>query len=56
MYRDGNCSGRSRSQLDEEAVECIMREGSIPEDWGTGLIVPIWKGKDDVEDGVSTGA
>ena len=27
-----------------------MSEGSIPEDWRTGLIVPIWKGKGDVQD------
>ena len=27
-----------------------MSEGSIPEDWRTGLIEPIWKGKGDVQD------
>ena len=27
-----------------------MREGSILESWRTGLIVPIWKGKGDVQD------
>ena len=27
-----------------------LREGSIPEEWRTGLIVPIWKGKGDVQD------
>ena len=27
-----------------------MREGSIPEEWRTGFIVPIWKGKGDVQD------
>ena len=27
MYRDDNCSGRSRSQLDEEAVECMYERG-----------------------------
>ena len=27
-----------------------MREGSVPDEWRTGLIVPIWKGKGDVQD------
>ena len=27
-----------------------MREGSSPEEWRTGLIVPIWNGKRDVQD------
>jgi len=26
------------------------REGSIPEEWRTGLIVPIWKRRGDVQD------
>ena len=26
-----------------------MKEGSIPEEWRAGLIVPIWKGKSDVQ-------
>ena len=29
---------------------CTTREGSIPEDWRTGLIVSILKGKGDVQD------
>ena len=37
--------------MDEEAVAYMYdREGSIPEDWRTGLIVPIWKGKGDAKD------
>ena len=27
-----------------------MREGNISEEWRTGLIVPVWKGKGDVHD------
>ena len=27
-----------------------MREGSVPEEWKTGLIVLIWKGKGHVQD------
>ena len=31
-------------------VNVCMREGYILEDWRTGIIVPIWKGKVDVQD------
>ena len=31
-------------------LNVCTREGSILEDWRTGLIVPIWKGKGDVQD------
>ena len=27
-----------------------LKDGSIPENWRTRLIVPIWKGKGDVQD------
>ena len=27
-----------------------MREGKLPEEWRTGLIVPVWKRKGDVQD------
>ena len=27
-----------------------MRQGKVPEEWRTGIIVPIWKKKGDVQD------
>ena len=30
-------------------MNICTREGSILEEWWTGLIVPIWKGKGDVQ-------
>ena len=31
-------------------MNVCLREGSIPEDWRRGLIVPIWKRNGDVQD------
>ena len=31
-------------------LNSCMREGTIPEEWWTGLIVPVWKRKGDVHD------
>ena len=31
-------------------LNVCMKEGSVPEEWRTGLIVLIWKGKGDVQD------
>ena len=35
--------------LTERLLNTCMSEGSIPEDWKTELIVPIWKGEGDVQ-------
>ena len=37
-------------------LNICMREGSIPEEWRTELIVPIWKGNGDVQGPGNTGA
>ena len=31
-------------------LNTCMREGKIPEEWWTGLIVPVWKRKGNVHD------
>ena len=31
-------------------LNTCMRQGKVPEEWQTGLIVPIWKRKGDVQD------
>ena len=36
--------------MDRRLLNVCMQEGSIPEEWGMGLIVPIWKRKGDVHE------
>ena len=50
MYRNDNCNRISLSQLDEEAVECMCERGFNSGGVEDRVIVPIWKGKGDVQD------
>ena len=36
--------------MDKASVNTYMKQCKVPEDWRTGLIVPIWKRKEDAQD------
>ena len=42
--------GEVRVSWVKRLLNVCVREGSIPEEWRTGLIVPIWKQKENVQD------
>ena len=43
-------AGESRISWTKRLLNTCMRQGKVPEEWRTGLIVPIWKKKGDVQD------
>ena len=47
MVMEAGDSGISWTKM---LLNTCMRQGKVPEEWRTGLIVPIWKKKGDVQD------
>ena len=43
-------AGKSGISWTKRLLNTCMRQGKVPEEWRTGLIVPIWKKKGDVQD------
>ena len=43
-------AGESGISWTKRLLNTCMRQGKVPEEWRTGLIVPIWKKKGDVQD------
>ena len=43
-------AGESEIIWTKRLLHTCMRQGKVPEEWRTGLIVPIWKKKGDVQD------
>ena len=43
-------AGESGISWTKRLLNTCMRQGKVPEEWRTGLIVPIWKRKGDVQD------
>ena len=43
-------AGESGNSWSKRLLNTCMRQSKVPEEWRTGLIVPIWKKKGDVQD------
>ena len=43
-------TGESGISWTKRLLNTCMRQGKVPDEWQTGLIVPIWKRKGDVQD------
>ena len=43
-------AGESGISWTKRLLNTCMRQGKVPEEWRTGLIVPIWKRKGNVQD------
>ena len=43
-------AGESGISWTKRLLNTCMRQCKVPEEWRTGLIVPIWKKKGDVQD------
>ena len=43
-------AGESGTSWTKRLLNTCMRQGKVPEEWRSGLIVPIWKRKGDVQD------
>ena len=43
-------AGESEISWTKRLLNTCIRQGKLPEEWRTGLIVPIWKRKEDVQD------
>jgi len=43
-------AGDSGISWTKRLLNTCMRQSKVPEEWRTGLIVPIWKKKGDVQD------
>ena len=43
-------AGEGEISWTKRLLHTCMRQGKVPEEWRTGLIVPIWKTKGDVQD------